>query len=326
MRSLYVSQQGCYIGLQNEYLTVKYQGGNISRVQLPHLEQVLIFGKSQITVQAITACLKRDIPIVFLSRMGYCYGRSMPIERGYRQLNRYQMEISLIDRLLVARNIVISKLKNCRVLLLRQQRQRNLPTIALAIETIEYLKEKAAKAETIDQLFGYEGSAAAIYFSAFGECLSGKDFIFLTRSKRPPQNPVNSMLSFGYQVLWNHLLALIELQGLDPYQACLHQSSERHAALVSDLLEEFRSPIVDSLVLYLINSKIMRVDNDFEYRDGGCYLNGSGRKKYLKAFVQRMEAVTQKDSPRWDVLMQQVKLYKQFIYAPINGYQPYLIQ
>jgi CRISP-associated protein Cas1 len=166
MRSLYVSQQGCYIGLQNEYLTVKYQGGNISRVQLPHLEQVLIFGKSQITVQAITACLKRDIPIVFLSRMGYCYGRSMPIERGYRQLNRYQMEIRLIDRLLVARNIVISKLKNCRVLLLRQQRQRNLPTIALAIETIEYLKEKAAKAETIDQLFGYEGSAAAIYSSS----------------------------------------------------------------------------------------------------------------------------------------------------------------
>nr|WP_242037504.1 CRISPR-associated endonuclease Cas1 [Coleofasciculus sp. FACHB-SPT9] len=77
------------------------------------------------------------------------------------------------------------------------------------------------------------------------------------QSRRPPGNPVNAILSFGYQVLWNHLLSLIELQGLDPYHACLHQGTERHAALASDLIEEFRAAIVDSITLYLVNRGVM---------------------------------------------------------------------
>jgi CRISP-associated protein Cas1 len=150
------------------------------------------------------------------------------------------------------------------------------------------------------------------------------------RSRRPPRDPVNAMLSFGYQLLWNHLLSLIELQGLDPYEACLHQGSERHAALASDLLEEFRAPIIDSLVLYAINHHIMNRDQDFDLSDdGGCYLNESGRKKFLRSFLMRMEEELDGDGhtrPRWDLLNQQVKRYKQFIYDPSLPYQPYLIR
>ncbi len=241
-------------------------------------------------------------------------------------MNRYQQSLELVDRLLVARAIVKAKLKNCRVILQRQYRQKELPSLVLAIETLEYLSQKTEQINSIDQLMGIEGAGASCYFSVFGDCLTeDKDFVFLTRSRRPPANPVNAMLSFGYQVLWNHLLALIELQGLDPYQACLHQNSQRHAALTSDLLEEFRAPIVDSLVIYLVNRRIVNASDDFEYRDGGCFLNESGRKKYLKAFVQRMESSNQNQEPRWDLLMQQVKRYKQFIYNPIDGYQPYQI-
>lgn len=123
---------------------------------------------------------------------------------------------------------------------------------------------------------------------------------------------------------------LIELQGLDPYQACLHQGTERHAALASDLIEEFRAPIVDSLVLYLVNRRVMNAEEDFTYHQGGCYLNDSGRKKYLKAFIQRMEEKLQTDAeekqPRWDLLTQQVKLFKQFVYQPTRLYHPYLIR
>jgi CRISP-associated protein Cas1 len=176
---------------------------------------------------------------------------------------------------------------------------------------------------------GLEGAGAACYFPAFGECLSNRSFVFMARSRRPPENPVNAMLSFGYQVLWNHLLSLIELQGLDPYQACLHQGNERHAALASDLIEEFRAAIVDSLVLYLVNRGGVDADQDFVYADGGCYLNDSGRKKYLRAFLIRMEerlTIDGEQQPRWDVLMQQVKKYKQFVYAPSHIYQPYLIR
>ncbi|ACB49699.1 DUF48-containing protein [Crocosphaera subtropica ATCC 51142] len=330
MKTLYVSQQGCYVKLDQETLKVEKKRQLLAEIQLPLIEQVLIFGKSQMTTQAIRACLWRNIPIVYLSRMGYCYGRIMSLKRGYRHLTRYQQQLDFSQRLLTARELVKAKLKNCRVILQRQQRRLQSDKLLFAIDSLNYLIEQANLAETIERLMGFEGVGASTYFSAFGDCLTPSEFIFLARSRRPPGNPVNAMLSFGYQVLWNHLLALIELQGLDPYQACLHQGSERHAALASDLIEEFRAPMVDSLVLYLVNRRIMNADDDFEYHDGGCYLNNTGRKKYLKHFVQRMEETVQttpdEKQPRWDLLMQQVKRYKAFVYSPAYGYQPYLIR
>ncbi|MEB3830334.1 CRISPR-associated endonuclease Cas1 [Phormidium sp. CCY1219] len=330
MQTLYISQQGCYVALDGELLVVKQRDALLCEVQLPLLEMMLIFGKSQVTTQAIRSCLWRNIPIVYLSRMGYCYGRIIPIARGYRQLARYQQQLSFVNRLVVARCIVQAKLKNSRVILMRQQRRRASSTLALAIDSLQYLIQQAGKAERIEQLMGYEGAGAAQYFSAFGECLDDSDFLFVGRSRRPPGNPVNSMLSFGYQVLWNHLLSLIELQGLDPYSACLHEGNSRHAALASDLIEEFRAPLVDSLVLYLVNRHLMRATDDFVYRDGGCYLNESGRVKFLNHFVQRMEETITNDfgetQPKWDLLNQQVKAFKQFVYDPTLGYSPYQIR
>lgn len=330
MKTLYVSQQGCYVGLRQECLEVRRKDEVLARVQLPLTEQVLIFGKSQVTTQAIRACLWRDIPIVYLSRLGYCYGRIIAIERGYRHLARYQQEISLVERLLVARAIVKGKLHNSRVMLRRQQRRYSSEALTVAIQGLEYLIEQVPQTETIEQLMGYEGAGAASYFTAFGECLKDTGFVFAGRSRRPPGNPVNALLSFGYQVIWNHLLALIEVQGLDPYQACLHEGSARHAALASDLIEEFRAPMVDSVILYLIKKGVVHAQQDFEYRDGGCFLNESGRRKYLTAFMQRMEeevkVAEDERQPRWDLLMQQVKKYRQFIYNPVYGYEPYQIR
>ena len=329
MRTLYVSQQGCYLSLRQELVLIKRQQTVLDEVQLPLLEQILIFGKSQVTTQVIRACLWREIPIVYLSRMGYCYGRMLPISRGYRQLARYQQQLSVVERLIVAREIIQAKLKNSRVILLRQQRRQGAPEVELAIASLDYLVSQASQADSWERLMGLEGAGAASYFSGFGQCLNHPAFVFMARSRRPPGNPVNALLSFGYQVLWNHLLALIEIQGLDPYQACLHQGSERHAALASDLIEEFRAPIVDSLVLYLVNRGVVDADRDFEYHNGGCYLNDSGRKKYLRSFLQRMEEVIQTKAgqqPRWDLLMQQVKAYKQYVYEPSRGYRAYRIR
>lgn len=329
MRTLYVSQQGCYLSLQQELVLIKQGQTVLDEVQLPLLEQILIFGNTQVTTQVIRACLHRNIPIVYLSRMGYCHGRLLPIERGYRQLSRHQQQLSPVERLRVAQIIVQAKLKNSRVILLRQQRRQEGDITALAIRNLAHLAEQVILADSIERIMGLEGAGAASYFSAFGECLSNSAFVFLARSRRPPGNPVNAMLSFGYQILWNHLLSLIELQGLDPYYACLHQGSERHAALASDLIEEFRAPIVDSLVLYLVNRGVVDADQDFEHHDGGCYLNDSGRKKYLRAFLQRMEETVKgevESHPRWGLLMQQVKCYKQFVYDPTRLYSPHQIR
>lgn len=297
---------------------------------MPLLEQVLIFGKAQVTTQAIHVCLKRQIPILYLSRMGYCYGRILAIEQGYRPLFRFQQQLGLSERLGVARLIVLAKIKNCRVILQRQQRRLGADYLGTVFRDLDYFAEMANQANSLSKLNGYEGAAANVYFSAFGQCLSSPEFSFVARSRRPPGNPVNALLSFGYQVLWNHFLTLIEFQGLDPYQGCLHEGSERHAALASDLIEEFRAPIIDALVLYLVNNGMVRVDRDFRFQGGGCLLNELGRRCFLAAFVQRMEETITLEAggryPRWHLLLRQVKRYKQFVYSPAQGYEPYRIR
>jgi CRISP-associated protein Cas1 len=132
-------------------------------------------------------------------------------------------------------------------------------------------------------------------------------------------------------VVWNHLLSLIELQGLDPYAACLQQGSERHPALASDLIEVFRAPIVDSLVLHLVNRRMMDAQDDFDFPSaGGCYLNEAGRKKFLTALIQRLEEQVQVSDgvvgSRWEVLNRQVKMFRQFITQAVPEYEPYQIR
>ncbi|MGA1133409.1 MAG: CRISPR-associated endonuclease Cas1 [Prochlorotrichaceae cyanobacterium] len=329
MRTLYLSQQGCHVSLHQEMLRVNQGKQLLQEVQLPLLEQVLVFGKSQVTTQAIRACLWRNIPIAYLSRMGYCYGRIIAIERGYRQLARYQRELTGLERLLVAQALVKAKLLNSRVILQRQQRKRSSLTLETAITQLAHFANQVPQIEEIDRLLGIEGAGANCYFQALGECLNHPEFTFMGRSRRPPGNPVNALLSFGYQVLWNHLLTLVELQDLDPYEGCLHQGSYRHAALVSDLIEPFRAPIVDALVLQAINNGELEAHSDFEYRDGGCFLGETGRRKWLKTFVKRMESPIQAEEeaqPTWDLLNRQVKAYKQFVYSPVQGYAPYRIR
>ncbi|MFT0727368.1 CRISPR-associated endonuclease Cas1 [Synechococcus sp. F70.1] len=329
MRTLYVSQQGCRLSLRQEFVLVHLGESLLQEMPLPLLEQILIFGRSQVTTDVVRACLRRNIPIAYLSRLGYCYGRLVPIERGYRRLAHLQQALPEEWRLQTAAQMVRAKLLNSRVLLMRQLRQRPTETGDLTLRSLEHLAAQALEAKSLDQLRGIEGAAAALYFPELGNCLQQRGFVLLNRTRQPPTNPVNAMLSFGYMVLWNHLLTLVELQDLDPYQGCLHASSERHAALVSDLLEEFRAPIVDSLVLWLVNSGVMDIQEDFEYRDGGCFLSDAGRKKYLKAFLQRMEGSIQTpdgDQPRWDLLTQQVKKFKHSVYNPQDLYQPYRIR
>ena len=331
MESLYISQQGCYVSLKQDCVLVKQGKTVLQEAQLPMLEQIFVFGQSQLTTQLIRSCLFRSIPIVYLSRMGRCYGRVLPITGGYRSLARQQYALSATTRLEIARQIVGVKLKNSRVILQRQHRRQESAELLGAITQLAQLAQQATQATSIEQLMGYEGAGAASYFGVFSACIDSPDFAWTGRSKRPPGDPMNAMLSFGYQVLWNHLLSLIELQGLDPYEACLHQGSERHPALASDLIEVFRAPIVDSLVLYLVNRRMVNAVDDFDFPAvGGCYLNESGRKKLLTAMIGRMEEKMQVapgvTAPRWELLNQQVKRYRQAVIQMSPDYESYQIR
>jgi CRISP-associated protein Cas1 len=329
LRTLYISEQGCNVSLDGETIIIKKKDCILTKAQLPLLEQILVFGNSQITTQTIKACLKQNIPIAYLSQAGYCYGKTYSTTRDLRSLHRRQQQLDPATALLAAQQIIKVKLMNSRTILQRQNRRLHHDEIGLAIDKIENVIHKLTQADNIDKLRGFEGMGAKYYFAGMGKCISNPDFEFTLRSRRPPADPVNAMLSFGYQVLWNHLLSIIEMQGLDPYYGCLHQPSDKHPALVSDLIEEFRAPIVDTLVLMMINQQSID-PNDFVFRDGGCYLNISGSKKYLKAFLARMETEIDTNDgekqPKWDSLIRQVRAYKKFIARPLEIYQPYQIR
>jgi CRISP-associated protein Cas1 len=329
MATLYLLDQGCRVALRNEALLVYQQAVLKQTVQLPTLERVLVFGSAHLTTPVIRACLRREVGIGYLSRQGRCYGRVLPIRLGYRSLFRLQQSLAAEAGLGAARAMVTAKIQNSRVLLLRSQRRRPLPALEEAITFLDYFAQKARGAVSLETLRGYEGAAAAQYFPAFGLMLTEPDFVMTQRSRRPPLNPVNALLSFGYSVLWNHLLGQIELQGLDSYLGIFHTANDRHPALTSDLLEEFRAPIIDSLVVWLINSRVIQAMDDFEFRDGGCFLNERGRRTFLKYFIQEMNELVQVDSsmlPRWALLEKQVSAFKRFLYHSEEEYLPYRIR
>ncbi|WP_448526977.1 CRISPR-associated endonuclease Cas1 [Parathermosynechococcus lividus] len=314
-QTLYLSRQGCQVSLDAEYITVFHQKKLIQQVQLPLIDLILIFGYSQLTTQLIRACLQRSITIAYLSKSGYCYGRLLPLQRSHPTFMRLQAQLSDAQKLFAAQQLIHAKLRNSRVILMRQQRRRPHPTLELSINCLDVLAKRSLESHTLQTLQGIEGSGARHYYDALAECFQHPQLSFQGRSRRPPGNEINALLSFGYQVLWNHLLGIVENLGLDPYAGCLHQHHHNHAALVSDLLEPFRAPIIDSLVLQLVNRRLIRPEDDFRFEAGGCFLNEHGRQRFLKHFIQRMEQQTQEE-PFWHVLARQVRAFCQWLRCP----------
>lgn len=147
--------------------------------------------------------------------------------------------------------------------------------------------------DNLDSLRGHEGAGAARYFPAFGQLITNTEFSFTSRNRRPPTDPVNSLLSFGYTLLFNNVLSLILAEGLNPYLGNLHRSDRKEMHLAFDLVEEFRSPVVDSLVMRVINQQMMKpIDFTQSEPGGGVYLTNSARRIFLKYFEERINDFT----------------------------------
>ena len=188
--------------------------------------------------------------------------------------------------------IVFAKLHNYRILLRRLNRDRKILEVIEAIDALGVALDKIDSVELLESLLGHEGNGSRIYFQALG-ALVQEPFAFEKRTRRPPQDPVNSLLSLGYTLLHQNLHSLILAVGLHSHFGNLHVPRDNHPALVSDLIEEFRAPVVDSFVIYSINSGIFALD-DFTPPDqrGGVYLHPSVLKKYLKLWQDKLALET----------------------------------
>ena len=293
LRTLYLTQHGCVLARDGERLVVR-QGGQVLR-EIPALmvDQVVVLGNVQLTTQAMHFCLARNIPVLLLSSGGAFRGMIHSFDPSSVWLQRAQFQRAKDPDfcLETARAIVTGKITNARLLLRRRSRKRMLPAFSVSEREMAVVQRNLARAESLDALRGFEGIAARYYFQALAAEIDPR-WGFWGRRRRPPPDPVNALLSFGYMLLYHNVYTLVCACGLHPYVGFLHPLRRSHPALVSDLMEEFRALVVDATVLALIFNRKLQPD-DFEVgkdEDGGCRISDHARRCFIQAFERKLNS------------------------------------
>lgn len=290
---LYVQSPKAYVRKDGERLVIEEEKAVIAQVRLNEISQVVLFGNATMTTPALHECMRREIPVTYLSYGGWFIGHTTGTGHRNVETRTYQYRASFDDEFCVhfARRLVAAKIANCRTLLRRNWRSESKTLNALLIGLRDDLRH-AIRATSLEELLGTEGSAASRYYRNFPEMLRDGEkpalsFDFATRNRRPPKDPVNALLSFAYAMLtreWSITLAAV---GLDPYRGFYHQPRFGKPALALDMMEPFRPLIADSVVITAINNGEVR-SSDFVCAAGSCNLTENGRKRFIATFERRM--------------------------------------
>ena len=288
MSYLYVCEQGAAINYAQNRFSVTYKDGMIRSIPAETLEMVAVFGAIQITTQCVQECLRRGISIIYYSQNGAYFGRL--ISTSHVNVRRQRQQAALgKDRdfcLSFAKNIISAKINNQIVVMRRYARSLNqdIDTDLLVMKN-SLRKIQESGCSDISKIMGYEGLAARSYFKVLGR-LVAPEFSFRGRTRRPPLDPFNSVISLGYSILMNEIYGQLTAKGLNPYFGFMHRDRENHPTLASDLLEEWRAVFVDSLAMSLFNGNELTEDNFYTDIDmPGVFLD----KKGLKIFVRKLE-------------------------------------
>jgi len=286
---VYVQEQGAFVGKSGETLVIKKGGAKLADVRIMDASQVVLCGNVQISAQAVHVLADRGIPIVHLSTGHWFYGitRGITLKSAYTRDAQFECARDNEWSLSIAKAFVAAKGRNQRTLLMRNGDKSQKPLRAMKREV-----DSLCGAMSVEELLGHEGALASIYFGQFGTMTKPRDnlaeFDWKCRNRRPPRDPVNVMLSFGYALLSKECTVALLAVGLDPYWGFFHRPRHGRPALALDLMEEFRPVIVDSVVITAINSGIVR-ERHFATAAGSCAMNDVGRKAFIKAFESRMD-------------------------------------
>lgn len=291
MTVLYIAEVGSSLEKSGNRILIKKQKEILNSVPLEKVESIVLMGRSHITTPLTMELLEREIPVTWLSSTGKFFGRleattGINIHRQREQFRRGDDEEFCLT---LAKSFISAKIRNSSVLLRRYNRDRQVDHVKEVIEELKVYSRKVQDADNLSQLMGYEGNASKIYFRSLG-LLTPSDFKFSRRTRQPPQDPFNSLLSFGYTLLLYEIYTAIVNRGLHPYAGFLHQPKRGHPALASDMIEEWRALIVDSMVMNLVINDRILVE-DFEQPDpktGGVYLNREATREFIKRFENKL--------------------------------------
>ena len=287
----YLQEQGSKLGVNGDVLTVKKDGETLGEIRLLSTSSVHVYGNVQVSTQALRKLCAKEVPLFHFSYGGWFYGvtAGLPhknIELRRQQFTAFQQRDRCVE---MAKRVVKAKLKNCRTLL-----RRNAKEIDPTLRQMSAIIRRVSEAKYLGTILGHEGTGAREYFAAFTRMLKLKDatfsraFRFDNRNRRPPTDPINAMLSFGYSLLAKDCTQALMACGFDPYFGFYHQPRYGRPALALDLMEEFRPLIVDSVVLTVLNNGVI-VPDDFLRAFGAVTMTKKARKSFIEAYERRME-------------------------------------
>lgn len=338
MSTLYVTEPGARVEKKYRQLQVVNPEDEILlTVPLAQVSQVVLVGYAGITTPALLAILDEGIGLTLLTRAGKLRGRLLSAAARNVPLRRMQYQRQQDEQfcLQVSRAVVLGKLANCRTLAMRILRAHKDPvtanraTLQVQLDRINHELARVPRAASLDELRGLEGNATRAYFSVLraGIHWQGK-FPFEQRTRRPPKDPVNALLSLGYTLLTDSIFSSLEIVGLDPYAGFFHRLEYGRPALALDLVEEFRPLVVDSVVLNLVNRKML-AERDFEMgTEEGVFLSKHGLRIFFQQFTRRLNTRIFHPQAGRAVEYQkcfeiQARVLRKFIEGILNSYQPF---
>jgi CRISPR-associated protein Cas1 len=286
MANLYLIEQGAVIRKTGDRLIVEKNDTELLEIECFKLDTIFLFGNVHVTTPALTELLDHDIELALLTLSGRLKGQLTPpkAKNVLLRMAQYQKSQDPVVALPLARAFVDGKVRNALALLTRQHRNYPERGFTPCREELERLCGSIAMAETLESLRGFEGTAARSYFAGFAlACRT--ELAFEGRRRRPPTDPINALLSFGYTLVGAELASLLDAMGYDPYIGFYHQLDYGRPSLALDLLEEFRVPAVDRLVLNLANLRTLQV-SDFvtDEESGGLRLDRKALGKFFRAY------------------------------------------
>jgi len=337
LNTLYVTTQGSYLSRDGETVLIRVERETKLRVPIHTLGGIVCFGQVSCSPPLMELCGERNVAISFLSERGKFYARVQGPVSGNVLLRReqYRRSDDLNFSADVARMMVIGKVANCRAVLLRATRDypdsANAPTIEAAEGRLGHLINDLRKPQPLDQVRGMEGDGARTYFGVFDHLITAqKDgFFFRERSRRPPLDNLNGMLSFVYTLLVHDAAAALETVGLDPAVGFLHRDRPGRPSLALDLMEELRPVLADRVVLSLINRQQVKADGFRTTETGAVLMDDSTRKEVLLAYQTRKQEEIRhpflNEKVELGLLLHvQALLFARFLRGDLDAYPPFL--
>lgn len=337
LNTLYITHPDTYLSLDGDNIMLTREHEKIARLPLHNFQSIVAFGYTGASPALMGYCAEHDVSLTFLSMNGRFLARIIGKSRGNVVLRKKQYHLSDDEEqaAYIARNFITGKVYNHKWILERMTRDYamriDVAKFKNASKSLSELLLEIRACNDLEQLRGLEGMAATIYFSLFDDMIlqQKEDFSFKNRSRRPPLDNVNAMLSFSYTLLAHDMASALEGVGLDAYVGFLHRDRPGRISLALDVMEELRGVYADRFVISLINRKIVHSSDFYKKENGAVVMTDEARQNFLKAWQNKKnESITHPfigEKISWGLVPHvQALLLARFLRGDLDEYPPFL--